>query len=284
MLHPPLTDRDYLELLLKKAGVRPARSAGQNFLVSDEVVAATVASVQAGPPQVTELGAGVGTLTTALIAAGTTVRAIERDTRLAALLPAQIPAAQREHVALITDDLQQVDWTWDTPYQIVGNIPYNLSGLILRRLSQLDPTPAQVILLVQQEVGERLMAAPPDMHLLSIAVQLWATPHLLLQVPASCFWPEPQVDSQLLLLLPRTTDAQSIAEREAIVAFAKPLFQNRRKQLGGVLSKLLGQPLQTTSALLGSVRINPHARPQELSLAQWQELYKSVKRKEPNEK
>src|SRR5688572_29806885 len=102
MLHPPLTDRDYLEQLLSRAGITPTRSAGQNFLVSDEVVAATIAGAQEGPEQVTELGAGVGTLTGALLASGKQVRAIERDRQLATLLQAQLPTAHRKQLTLIT--------------------------------------------------------------------------------------------------------------------------------------------------------------------------------------
>lgn len=275
MLTPALTDQAYLEQLLAKHGVRPARSAGQNFLISEEVVEAIKAVAAPGPTLVTELGAGVGPVTVALLAQGKHVRAIERDTKLASILAAHVPRPLRAQLDLVVDDLKKVDWSWEQPYQIVGNIPYNLSGLIIRRLTQLPTPPMHVILLVQHEVGQRLAATPPDYHLLSLAVQLWADVTLLVGVPASCFWPAPQVASQLVLLTPHP-DALTLATREAIVALAKPVFQQRRKQLKNTLPTAMHMSVAQINELVAHLGIKPTARPQEVSREQWQALYQAV--------
>lgn len=274
MLTPALTDQTYLEQLLAKHSIRPARSAGQNFLISDEVVEAIKAVVDPGPASVTELGAGVGSVTLQLLASNKQVRAIEQDKSLASILSAHVPRRLSEQLDLVINDLKNVDWSWEQPYQIVGNIPYNLSGLIIRRLTQLPTPPAQVTLLVQHEVAQRLVAAPPDYHLVSLAVQLWAEVTPLLRVPASCFWPAPQVASQLVLFTPHP-DAAALATREAIVALAKPAFQQRRKQLKNTLPAALGLSVAQFDDLVTKLGIKPTVRPQEVSHQQWQALYQA---------
>jgi 16S rRNA (adenine1518-N6/adenine1519-N6)-dimethyltransferase len=269
----PLTDIEYLQQLLAKHRLTPQRTSGQNFLIAPEVVEATVLALKGSPTNITELGAGLGTLTQGLLQAGYTIRAIERDQKLSQILPKQIPPKDREKLDLKVGDLRDQPWEWTEPYSIVGNIPYNLSGLIVRHLTQL--TPERVILLVQQEVGQRLLAQPPDLSLIGLAVGLWSQTHILLDVPADCFWPAPQVNSALVLLIPRA-DALPLAEREQIITFAKPLFQLKRKQLLGSLQRVTGQPSTALQSLLDQLHIAPTARPQELSVEQWQALAKSM--------
>lgn len=249
-----LTDIRYLKQILAKHGITPKRSMGQNFLISPEVVEATVAALTAGPKQVTELGAGVGTLTQALVASRFSIRAIEKDDVFIKILHKQFPKIDITHA-----DLKDVNWTWEKPYQLVGNIPYNLTGLIIRRLTELDPAPTQAILLVQAEVAKRLLANPPDMSLSSLAVQLWGKAALLLRVPRNCFWPEPEVDSALVLLQPQ----QRGWNAQAVMTLARPLFQHKRKQLGSRVDK----------DALTKAGIALTARPQELSVSDWQRLH-----------
>ncbi|MEX2054939.1 MAG: 16S rRNA (adenine(1518)-N(6)/adenine(1519)-N(6))-dimethyltransferase RsmA [Candidatus Andersenbacteria bacterium] len=275
MLTPPLTDRDYLTSLLTKAGIRPVASAGQHFLIAEEVIEATLMALENGPQQITELGAGPGALTEALLQNGYHVRAIERDNALAHINEHHLPTKARQSLELIVKDLRDVNWSWPTDYQLVGNIPYNLSGLIIRRITKLSPTPNRAVLLVQAEVGERLTATPPDMQLLSLAVSLWGEAHVLMKIPASCFWPAPQVNSALVLLLPHATNKE-IAQREDILAFAKPLFQLRRKQIGGSLQKTYQLSSNAVSTVLAEAGATTEQRPQELTVAQWQNLHKSV--------
>lgn len=282
MLTPNLTDAASVASLLSAAGITPTRSAGQNFLVCEEVVEATLASLrggygrQASQNHVTELGAGIGTLTQALAAAGFYVKAIERDEALAAILEKQLPKKLRERVEIVRDDLRNVDWSFDSAqdkaYQLVGNIPYNLSGWIIRRITQLDPAPERVILLVQREVAERLTAVPPNMNMLGLSVQLWGEATALLPVPVSCFWPQPKVDSNLVMLVPDADASAGGRAREDVLAAAKICFQAKRKQLGGVLKRAYGASKEDVEGWLTGVGASPQTRPQELSAAQWQQL------------
>lgn len=269
-MHYSLTDPATLKLLLRRVGITPQRSSGQHFLICPEVVEATLLALTDAPLRVTELGSGAGALTAALLDSGFTVRALERDTSLAQLLTSALPAAQRSRLTLTVSDLRHEEWHWDEPYCLVGNIPYNLSGYIVRRLVHLDPAPERVVLLVQREVGERMVASPPAMSLLGLTVQLWGTGDLILHVPRSCFWPQPRVDSCLVLITPHHT--YPLSEREQILDVARRLFQAKRKQLGGSLARLFQLSSDQVSRLLSPLGILPVQRPQELSCAQWQKL------------
>jgi 16S rRNA (adenine1518-N6/adenine1519-N6)-dimethyltransferase len=272
-MYHDLTNPDFLEQLLQKHGITPEHSAGQNFLVCEEPLEALITAMEGGGPCVTELGAGLGTATAALLAHGYHVRAIERDRHLAGVLGKVIPKPQQANLELQIGDLREAQWHWDEPWQLVGNIPYNLSGYIIRRLTGEAHPPTQAIFMVQREVGDRLAAAPGDMNLLGLAAQLWGSVHLLLQVPRTCFVPAPAVDSALVLLVPHTGEAaRSAVTREAILKFAKLFFQQKRKQMGGVAKRNLGWPSERVADVLGRVGIPLAARPQDVSVEQWAAL------------
>ena len=271
---------DYLRQVLAAHGVTPQRSSGQNFLTCEEIVEATLLALTGGPRLVTELGSGVGTLTQALVSSGFSVRAIERDKTLARILEKQLPKKLRDHVEIVTDDLREVDWPFDSAqgkaYSLVGNIPYNLSGWIIRRITQLSPAPERVVLLLQQEVADRLVASPPHMNMLGLAAQLWGTVQRLMSVPASCFWPAPEVQSSLVFLAPHLDSEASSGEREKILQFAKQFFQMKRKQMGGVMKRVYGVQDEEARKWLAAAGERPESRPQELSVEAWKRLAQTV--------
>lgn len=264
-----LTDVPTIKKLLGEEGAEPARAWGQNFLISPEVVEASMVALQDAPRRATELGSGLGVLTTQLASAGFTVRAIEKDRNLTPILRRVLPPKMRGQVTILEDDLRDVEWSWDEPYVLVGNIPYNLSGLIFRRLTQLEPVPERVVFLVQKEVGERVRAGEPDMSLLSLAVHLWGEVEKILNVPPHCFWPQPKVSSQLVLLTPHARQKISLAERERVMGVAKKIFAGKRKQIGGQIGRIFGLSAEEVTELLSFLDILPMARPQELSVEGW---------------
>lgn len=270
MITPRLTDIQTLKYLLNKHGVQANKAASQNFLIAEEVVEATVMALDPAVTAVTELGAGLGTLTQGLVGAGFTVRALERDKVLGQILPTVLPAKQRQRVTVELADLREIAWAQTEPWQLAGNIPYHLSGFILRQLTQLESTPARAVLLMQQEVGERLLASPGEMSLVSLAVQLWGEVHELLRVPPHCFWPPPAVHSMLVLLVPHAQEtARSVHDREAILKLAKPFFQAKRKQMAGTLRRQWHLSPEDAVTLLAAAKIGPAQRPQELSRETW---------------
>lgn len=266
-----LTDELTIRQQLSKAGFTPQRQSGQNFLICQEVIEATVSALDSAVTNITELGAGLGPLTYALLASGYTVRAIERDPGLCKLLTKNIPRSLQRQLTLQQADLQTVAWDHPAPYQLVGNIPYNLSGLILRRITQLNPEPQHVVLLVQQEVAQNVTATPPNGSLLGVVMQLWGTPTNICTVPPDCFWPQPKVTSALLVITANAT-LLPLPQREAIIGVAKRCFQQRRKQLGGILRNQWDLTPASVTTLLAQLQITAAERPQELSIHQWQRL------------
>lgn len=273
-MYPDLTNPQYLQRQLQKVGLKPARSSGQNFLICPEVIEATLLTVKNGPKNITELGAGLGTLTMPLLQSGYKVKAIERDPKLFEILERESKKNSPQNLRLIKEDLRQAKWEWaeeNCPaYQLVGNIPYNLSGYIIRQLTQLDPPPQQAILLLQKEVGERLVAVPPNMHLITLAVKLWGRADTLLNIPADCFWPSPKVDSRLVLLTP---NKEVTPNKEEITNIARTFFQAKRKQMTGVLrNQLKSKNKEEAETILAQANIPSNSRPQELTTDQWQAL------------
>ena len=271
MLLPQLTDPKVLEQLLARAGTAPVHQLGQNFLVCEEPIEAIVTTLTQTSPLVTELGSGAGALTQALLANNFTVRAIEKDQRLVELLKGHLPKKLRSNLTLVAGDLRDLSWEHDEPWQLVGNIPYNLSGLIIRRLTQLPHPPSQAILMVQQEVGENMTAQAPQMTLLSVIMQLWGEAHLLLTIPADCYLPRPKVQSALVLLVPHTKP-DTLAEREQIIALAKRFFGHRRKQIGGIMKNQLHLAPDLIEATLTETGLERTRRPQELAVEDWKLL------------
>jgi 16S rRNA (adenine1518-N6/adenine1519-N6)-dimethyltransferase len=269
MMIKDLTNVAFLKKLFQKEGLGPKHSMGQNFLICSEVLEATIMALEEGPKNITELGAGAGTLTQALLASKFNVRAIERDDELANLLTTLTPKKLIPQLTMVKGDLREEKWGWEKPFSVAGNIPYNLSGLIIKKVTQLEPKPQLVVLLIQREVGERLTAEAPNLSLISVAVRLWGQAEMILNVPADCFYPKPKVDSQLVLLSPNIDSHTSLAERERALKIIKRFFQAKRKQIGGVLKQQFKLSDTDTEKVLRLAKINRKQRPQEILPDQW---------------
>ncbi len=285
----PLVSLEVLQSFLAANKLKVDKTLGQNFLICEEVIDAILIGLQDGPKYITELGSGVGTLTQGLIGAGYQVMAIEKDDDFVTLLPSVVPPKLREQLTVVHGDLLEENWDWPTTspslpagqaglrgaqrqdYQLVGNIPYNLSGLIIRRLTQAQTTPHCAIFLMQKEVVERLIAEENNMSLLGLSVGLWGSAQLLLNVPSSCFMPAPAVQSALVMLQPNP-NALPIAKREEIISKAKLFFQAKRKQIGTTLKRAYNKSSEDIALLCTTLQLSPTARPENVSVAHWIQL------------
>lgn len=273
---PLMSDANTLRDFLEHHGIEPSKAMGQNFLVSQEVIEGILAVALEGPKLATELGPGAGALTQGLVESGFTLKAIEKDADFAKLLPSLVSAKKRKNLQVICDDLKDVSWSHTEPYQVIGNIPYNISGYIFRTLTQLEPVPTQAILLVQKEVGQRAVATTPDMNLLSLSISLWGTAEKVLNVPLHCFWPQPDVHSQVLLLRPHQPTHMNAHEHEQIMATARTFFQQKRKQVGGILRKEFNFTADQVRTIVEKTGISINMRPQEISPQQWRTLSDTI--------
>ncbi|OGY36057.1 MAG: hypothetical protein A3E36_02415 [Candidatus Andersenbacteria bacterium RIFCSPHIGHO2_12_FULL_45_11b] len=274
-----LTNPDILKSVLAKHRIRPDKSLGQNFLICEEVMQSLLIALSDSPKHVTELGPGIGTLTQALIASGYRVRAIEKDDDFISIIPTVLPKNLRGNLELIHGDLKVEEWPWpDTDaspdsasgqtFSLVGNIPYNLSGFIIRRLTKLQTTPYSAVFLMQKEVVDRLLATENNMSLLGLSIGLWGGATLLLRVPPSCFIPQPTVQSSLVLLRPNPSRLP-VEKREEIIAKAKPFFQAKRKQIGTTMKRAYNKTEEEIQAITTKLALAPTARPENLTVQQW---------------
>jgi len=272
----PLVNPDVLQSFLASNKLRAAKSLGQNFLICEEVIDAVLMGLNGGPKNITELGPGLGTLTQGLIVSGYHVRGIEKDDDFVKILPTVIPPKLRENLRVVHGDLLEESWDWSEQpaktagegYALVGNIPYNISGLIIRLLTKIQTPPSSAIFLMQKEVAERIVNTENSMSLLGLSVGLWGTAELLLQVPPSCFIPEPAVNSSLIQIRPKP-DMLPIEKREGIIACAKPFFQAKRKQIAHTLKTAYSKDANQIDFITEKLGILPSHRPENLSVQDW---------------
>lgn len=253
----------------------PKKSLGQHWLYDETSLQAmcVAADVQAGDI-VLEIGPGLGTLTELLVQQARQVIAVEFDEKLAAGLPAKVPA---DNLTVIRGDILDFDFTTLPPnYKIVANIPYYLTSHLIRVISETPNLPQTAVLLVQKEVAQRVAARPGDMSLLSVTAQFYWRVSVALEVPAKLFTPPPKVDSQILVLerlpMPRLPESQS----KDFFRLVKAGFSQRRKTLLNSLSAGLHRSRDEVQSICSAASIDPKRRPQTLSLEDWRALYEAL--------
>lgn len=239
------------------------KSLGQNWLVNPGVVARIVEAAAIAPTDtIVEIGPGTGILTKALVTTGAHVIAIEKDRELIAPLRDQFSDFPNVEI-LELDALKFTPDNWKLGtknWKLVANLPYYLASHLIRLITE-QWRPSEAVLMVQEEVANRIMASPPDMNLLALSVQLYSEPSLVMRVSRGSFRPIPKVDSAIIKLETRNLKLET-ASAQKILALARRAFGQKRKQLKATI------PIEH----LERAGIPPTARPQELSLAQWRTL------------
>lgn len=253
----------------------PKKSLGQHWLHDQASLEAMCEAADVTKADtILEIGPGLGTLTSLLVERAKQVVAVELDTILAANLPIRVRAP---NLSVVSEDILTFDFTSLPPgYKVVANIPYYLTSNLLRTLSDTPNPPAQVALLVQKEVAERVAAAPGDMSLLSVAVQFYWQVELGREVPAELFTPPPKVDSQILILTRRDPPLFPDIDIKPFFRMVRAGFAQRRKTLLNTLSSGLQLDRKDVTTICESVDIDPRRRPQTLSLDEWHNLYISL--------
>ncbi|HLE02645.1 MAG TPA: 16S rRNA (adenine(1518)-N(6)/adenine(1519)-N(6))-dimethyltransferase RsmA, partial [Dehalococcoidia bacterium] len=193
-------DRATARGLLARFGFRPRKKLGQHFLVDERVLGKILQAAQLDPEDtVIEVGPGLGVLTRALTERAKRVIAVELDRGMAEKLRQALPQAEViEGDILSFSPLQLLGHA--TPYKVVANIPYYITSPILRHFLEAELKPRLMVVMVQREVGDAIVAGPGEMSLLSVCVQFYCQPRLLARVSPLSFYPTPQVESALLRL------------------------------------------------------------------------------------
>lgn len=256
---------------------KPKKHWGQNFLRNQETVSRIIetAGVSA-ESRVLEVGPGEGALTERLLAKAGRLISVEIDPALSAFLAEKF--GRDPKFSLVREDILKVNLPslirksfGDHPYKVVANIPYYVTSPIIRLFLETETRPEELVLMVQKEVAERIVAVPGHMSLLALSVQHYAVPELLFPVGKENFFPVPEVDSAIIKI--RLKDgAPSAKESKPFFRIAKAGFSSKRKTLLNNLSSGLHLDRAETEERLAESGIDPRRRAQELELEEWQAL------------
>jgi 16S rRNA (adenine1518-N6/adenine1519-N6)-dimethyltransferase len=265
---------------LRALGLRPSKRLSQSFLEDQGVAAAIVRAAKLDATQdVLEVGPGLGVLTTRLAQKARRLVAVEIDATLAEFLRDELLTLG--NVSVRNEDILKFDpaGSFDEPFVVVANLPYHITSPALRHLLTAGPPfVARLIVMVQAEVAERIAAAPGQMSALAVAIQSQAVVRSVRRVPAAAFYPRPKVDSALLSVEP-IADAERLISRTELSAFVTLVqqgFKQPRKKLVNSLAEGLGCDKSTVLDLLATSGIDPARRPQELAVADWVRLFRTM--------
>jgi 16S rRNA (adenine1518-N6/adenine1519-N6)-dimethyltransferase len=258
-----------LRALARRHDIRPKKSLGQHFLVDPAMARRIVELAGVGPgDRVVEVGAGLGSLTVALAAAGAPVTAVEIDRRL---IPALTEVtAGLPGVRVVQADAMTARWEsileGDGPWVLVANLPYNVATPVVLRFLQEEPRVERMLVMVQREVGERMAAGAgaEQFGAVSLRVAYHAEASLARRVPATVFWPVPTVES-VLVRVERRRQPPVETDPEALFVVIDEAFAQRRKTMRGALVRLGVRP-DGAAAMLQACGLDPRTRPEELSL------------------
>ena len=272
MLTPQIADKGVTKHILRAFDLHASRRLGQNFLISPGVVRAVVeaAEIENGD-RVLEIGPGIGTLTQGLLEAGAEVTAVELDKKLPAVLAETLRGY--EHLKVVQGDILKTDipaLMGDQPFKVAANLPYYITTPILLSFLEQSLPITHIVTMVQKEVAERMTARPggKDYGALSVAVQYHTEPEIVLDVPPSCFFPAPEVDSAVIACTVRQTPAVAVQDEKLFFRVVKASFGQRRKTLSNALKPLGFSKAQIEDALLG-VGIDSTRRGETLSLEEF---------------
>jgi len=256
--------------LLNDADIDPKKSLGQNFVIDPNTVRRIARLSRVGPEsRVVEIGAGLGSLTLALIETGARVTAIETDKALIPILTDLVG----DHAQIIEADVRDLKWDEALPnpgWDLVANLPYNIATSIV--LTVLDEVPSidRMLVMVQREAGERLAAPVGNSAYgaVSVRVALRANASVVGQVPPSVFYPRPRVTSALVAIERVDHGIEPKVETE-LIELLRIAFNQRRKMLRKSLRSRVDEEVMERA------NVAPTSRPEELNLFNWVALARS---------
>ncbi len=273
--------------LLRRFDLQARKSLGQHFLIDQEVLESITSAAELTPADVViEIGPGLGVLTGELARQAGWVVTVELDSGLADTLEQTL--ASFDNVSIINEGILQIDPAAlleeqkarfppivDSPfsYKVVANLPYYITSPVLRHFLEASLKPQLMVVMVQKEVAEVIVAKPGRMSLLSISVQFYGEPEIISYVPARCFYPAPEVDSAIIKVTLYPQPAVAVKNKEGFFELVRAGFCAPRKQLVNSLAQGLRLAKAEVLSLLEEAAIVPRRRAETLTLEEWARLW-----------
>ena len=272
MIKPTIASREVTQHILKSFHIHISKKLGQNFLIDAGIVQGIVDAAEIEPgDKVLEIGPGIGTLTQGLAEAGADVTAVELDKKLPAILAKTLEGY--DNIRIVPGDILKVDIPeimGEGPFKVAANLPYYITTPIIMALLERRLPITQLVTMVQKEVAERMVAKPGSKiyGALSVAVQYYTEPKIVLDVPPRSFIPAPEVDSVVIACRVRQAPAVEVKEEAMFFRVVKAAFGQRRKTLQNAM-KAAGIEKEAVKASLEEAGIEGTRRGETLSLAEF---------------
>lgn len=284
MLEPIIASPEVVHHICKRFGITMSKKLGQNFLIKRTVVDQIVAAADLSPgDQVLEVGPGIGTLTQGLAQSGARVKAIELDRRLLEVLDTTLESY--DNVDIIHGDVLQLNVPEimdHKPFKVVANLPYYITTPIIMSLLEAKLPIERLVVMVQREVALRMVAQPgtKDYGALSVAVQYYTEPDIVLEVPPKAFMPAPAVTSAVIRCRLRQKPPVHVDDERIFFRVVKAAFAQRRKTFSNSM-KTTGLSKEQIAVILEQAGIDGQRRGETLGLQEfadlanvWYQLYK----------
>jgi 16S rRNA (adenine1518-N6/adenine1519-N6)-dimethyltransferase len=261
--------------ICKMFDIKPSRSKGQNFLINERIYNDIVKAAEINSTdEVLEVGPGLGFLTVRLAQEAKKVVAVELDDQLAAYLKIGFESRDEKKVKIVNEDVLKfnIGAEFIGKYKIVANLPYNITSIFLRTALTGKQKPELLVLMLQKEVAERIIAEPSEMSMLAVSIQYYADVSIVKKVAAGNFWPEPKVDSAIIKIQVRP-GIYNLEKDKKFFRMVKSGFSAKRKMLKNNLAGGLQIDQKIVVAALQKMNLDLKIRAEDLSLDNWHKLF-----------
>lgn len=294
-MNQELSEREKIKNILEENTLHPIKKYGQNFLVDKNVLEKIIkAGDLSNRDVVLEVGAGFGILTTALAKKTKKVIAIEKDKKIIPIL--EKITKNFSNIKIVNADILSCNIKKETnfsflglslnkKYKVIANVPYYITSPIIKKFLEEENKPTLLVLMVQKEVAERMIAKPPFMNLLAVSIQFFATPKIISHVSPSSFYPPPTVTSSIIKITPKKNDFSKDFQKKFFFLLHAG-FSHPRKQLIKNLNMLDNSTLKALQLekdfLIKEIKktdINLQRRAETLTIEEWIKMTKKITQK-----
>ncbi len=272
-----LTSPSVLREILDKHGVFLTKKYGQNFLIDENILNKIIGAVNPlKDDNILEVGPGIGTLTLPLAQKSRLVATVEIDTRLLPVLRETLDG--QENINIINKDIMKVDlkelykaYFKTGPVKVAANLPYYVTTPFLFKILNSSVPLASLTFMVQREAAKRITAKPgsKDYGVLTLLVQYYCKPSMLFKVPASVFFPRPEVESAVVSLMPRENPAVEVPDEKLLFNLIRAAFQQRRKTLVNAIEAVMPGQKELIKDIVAKANLSPKVRGEELTLQEF---------------
>jgi 16S rRNA (adenine1518-N6/adenine1519-N6)-dimethyltransferase len=269
---------------MQEAGIQPKKGLAQHFLVAQEALRKIIAAGELSfDDVVVEVGPGLGALTGELLRRAGQVVAVELDEKLCAFLQQRFQEAG--NLTVVHQDVLAFsprDFVGNRPYKVIANLPYYLAAAAVRHFLEALPQPGLLVVTIQKEVAQGMVARPGAMSILSVGVQFYGSPKIVAVLSPQSFYPAPKVESAVVTIRVLPKPAIDVEDPGHFFAVVKAGFSAPRKQLRNALAQGLGLNTGTASDLLRTASLDATRRAETLALEEWGRLYRVVVQHAPD--